>query len=188
MSHNLSYNGPWGAALTKLEGGNFRQPGPYTGRGRGPGRPWAGLVEETPALWVGWFVALARLAGKPLPAAILVGETRIDITAARLTFGNRHYFRCPRCHRRCEAVYILGRVPACRKCHHLGHRSQAQRASSIWAVIDVLFDRRSFDARPKRYDVDKDLLAGLLAEVRADLAARLTAAFDGVTVATIEEG
>lgn len=184
----MGYDGPFDATLARLKSGDFRQPGPIPGFGRGSGRPWNGIVEETPAIWVGWLVALARLAGKPIPLAVMVGETRIDITAARLTFGNRHYFRCPRCYRRCEAVYILGRVPACRKCHHLGHRSQSQRASSIYAVLHVMFDRRAFAARPQRYDVDKDLLAGLLAEVRADLSARLTAALDGVTVATAEEG
>lgn len=175
------------AGLAKLESGNFSQRGPYQGGGRGPGRPWSGLVEETPALWVGWLVALARLAGKPVPVAILVGDVRVNITAVRLTFGNRHYFKCPRCRRRCEAIYILARVPACRKCHHLGFRSQAQRASSIWAVLDVMFDRRAL-ARPQRYDVDKGLLADVLAEVRADLGARLASALDGITVATVQEG
>lgn len=183
----MGWDEAFDTGLAKLRSGNFRQPGPYRGRGRGAGRPWSGLVEETPAIWVGWLVAFARLAGKPLPRAILIGDARVDITTARLTYGQRHYFRCPRCGRRCEAVYILARVPACRKCHHLGFRSQAQRASSIWAVLDVMFDRRAFGTRPKRYDVDKDLLAGLLAEVRADLGARLARALDGVTVATVEE-
>lgn len=170
------------AAWDKLERGDFSQPGPMAGHGRGPGRPWRGLCEETPQLWVGWVVNLARMTANAVPVALLVAGVRIPIPGVRLTFGVRYYFRCPRCHRRCEAVYILGRVPACRKCHHLGYQSQARRNSSIYGVLDALAGRDAWD-KPKRYDVDSVLLADVLDGARHDLATRLAAALDGITVA-----
>ncbi len=171
----------FGAAWDKIERG-FHQPGPLPGHGRGPGRPWRGIIEETPCLWVTWVVNLARMTANAVPVALLVADVRIPITATRLTFGARYYFRCPRCHRRCEAVYILGRVPACRHCHHLGYQSQARRGGSMYCVLDALVGRAAW-SKPKRYDVDTVLLADVLDGARDDLATRLAAALDGVSVA-----
>lgn len=169
-------------AWDKLERGDFSQPGPMAGHGRGPGRPWRGLCEEVPQLWVTWVVNLARHTGQPVPVALVVADVRIPIPGVRLTFGTRYYFKCPRCRRRCETVYLIARVPACRHCHHLGYRSQARRNSSVYGLLEALMGRDEW-AKPRRYDVDTTLLADVLDAARNDMAARLAAALDGVTVA-----
>lgn len=176
------------AAWDKLERGDFSQRGPMSGHGRGPGRPWRGLCETTPQLWVGWVVESARMAGRGIPVALLVAGVRVPITSVQLTYGTRYYFVCPRagCHRRCETVYLLGRVPACRKCHHLGYQSQARRASSIYGLLDALMGRDEW-AKPKRYDVDTTLLADVLDAARNDMATRLASEVEGITVA-VEDG
>ena len=110
-----------------------RGPMPGIGAGRGPGRPWAGIVEETRAVWVTWLTDYARQTGKPIPQGLTFSQgSYVPIVGVRLTFGTRYFFKCPECGRRCEAVYILGRRVACRKCLHLGYRSQASRAGSAW--------------------------------------------------------
>lgn len=171
-------------ALNRLQSGNFHQPGPIRGTGRGNGQPWNGIVEDTPCLWVTWFVAMAHATGQPIPAAVAVGNVEVHIVGVELTFGARFYFRCPYCWRKCEAVYLVGGVPACRRCHRLGFRSQAQRSTSIYAAFDVLLDGRPYPVSP-RYRIDESLLSDLLAGVRNQVAGRLAAALDGVEVATV---
>lgn len=38
--------------------------------------------------------------------------------------GDRLWFRCPYCHRRCEVLALADKYPACRKCYRLPYRSQ----------------------------------------------------------------
>lgn len=166
-------------ALGRLQRGDMGR-GPISGMGRSHGRPFTALVEDVPQLWVTWVTGLARLAGKPVPTAVVIGGVHVAITSVRLTFGPRFYFLCPRCHRRCEVLYILGKVPVCRRCGHLGYQSQARRAGSINAMLDILTGRSRL--MPGRYDVDVRLLGNLLDGARDDIAARLTAALEGVTV------
>lgn len=165
-------------ALARLQRGDMGR-GPMTGMGRSHGRPFTALVEDVPQLWVTWVVGLARLTGKPVPTAIVVGGVRVAITSVRLTFGDRFYFQCPRCTRRHEVLYILGKAPMCRRCGHLGYQSQARRTSSIGVLFDALLGRYRL---PGRYDVNVRMLGNLLDGARDDLAARLTAALEGVTV------
>src|SRR3989304_7662982 len=84
--------------------------------GRGPGRPWRGIVEDRPALWVTWVVAVSRRLGKGAPVSVTIDGVDVPIVKVPLTFGPRHYFVCPWCHRRCEALFFLGREFGCRKC------------------------------------------------------------------------
>lgn len=171
-------------ALGRLQRGDMGR-GPMSGMGRSHGRPFTALVEDVPQLWVTWVTGLARLAGKPVPTAVVIGGVHVAITSVRLTFGPRFYFLCPRCHRRCEVLYILGKVPVCRRCGHLGYQSQARRTSSIHALFDALLGH----ARPgtSRYSVDVGMLGKLLDGARDDIAARLTAALAGVTVEVQDE-
>jgi len=98
----------------------FSARGPRPGDGASAGRPWAGLVEETPALWVTWFVATAKRLGWPLPLGLNVGGRPVRMTSIPLTYGPRWYWLCPECGRRIEALYILRGRP------HSG-QSQYQR-------------------------------------------------------------
>lgn len=150
--------------LARLTGG---QRGPYRGDGRGPGRPWAGLVEETPALWVTWFVAAAKRAGQPVPAAILIDGRRVDLVSARLTYGLRWYWQCPRCGRRCEAIYLAPGRAGCRVCLRLGYRSQAQRPASIWGLWDLIFARDGDDLG--RYTAHDGVIGSAAADLRRQL-------------------
>lgn len=170
------------AAWDKLERGDFSQRGPMAGHGRGPGQRWRGLCETTPQIWIGWVIEACRMAGKGIPVALLVGDVRVPITSVQLTFGKRYYFRCPRCHRRCETVYIVGRVPLCRLCGRLGYQSQARRDSSVYGLLDALMGREDW-AKPRRYEVDTTLLADVLESARNDMATRLAADVEGITVA-----
>lgn len=142
--------------------------GPYPGWGCGPGRPWRGLVEETPAFWVTWLVALARKLGLNPDALNLTWYgVPFHLATTELTFGTRYYFLCPRCERRCEALYYAGAV-GCRVCHHLGYRSQAHRAGSIHQIFDLLHDRDFISSHWRRWDPPdpiKQFVVGELAEL-----------------------
>lgn len=52
----------------------------------------------------------------------------------------------------------------------------------MYCVLDALAGRGAWD-KPKRYDVDTTLLADVLDGARHDLATRLAAALEGITVA-----
>lgn len=156
------------------------QRGPMPGHGRGPGRAWRGIVEETPVIWCSWVVAAGRASGRGVPLRIKINDVWIPMPGVRVGFGVRYYFRCPRCRRKCEAIYILGGVPACRKCHHLGYRCQARRWSSVYAILAPLFDRDL--TAPPRYIVDDELLHDELVEAQDTIKARLLSILDGVTV------
>ena len=120
--------------------GWMRHPGPWRGRGRGPGRPWNGIVEDTPCLWITWVKRIARIRGaKVEEVKIEIGGKQLEITSVPLTFGPRHYFRCPMCYRRCEAVYFLGSYVGCRACLRLGYRSQCHEPGTPWVFYERLF-------------------------------------------------
>lgn len=154
--------------------------GPGPGRGRSGGRPWRGIVEETACLWVGWIVEGARRAGLPPPSALEVNGQRVPLVTAELTFGKRHYFECPQCGRRMEALYFLGRECGCRRCLRLGYRSQASRPGSPWAYLDWVFHRRSLW---RRWELPDNLVCDdLVQPLRKLLGERIEAMMAQVTV------
>jgi hypothetical protein len=126
--------------------------GPWPGMGRGPGRPWAGIVEDTQVVWITWLVTLAKRMGKPVEGLRMeIDGTRIPTTSVELTFGRRYYFRCPECNRRCEAIYFPGGRVACRQCLHLGYRSQCHVRGSPWPIWERIFNRRAWF--PRRWQI-----------------------------------
>ena len=156
--------------------GSQRGPGP--GEGRSSGRPWRGIVEETPAIWVTWIVGASRRAGLSVPSAVTVAGIRAEVVSVALTYGPRYYFRCPYCGRRCEALYLVGRDMGCRRCLRLGYRSQKYRATSCYAVLDLLFAREYIPARwrgPENVDV-------MAAELRERLEKAVDGLFEGAKV------
>lgn len=165
-----------GAGVGRL----FSQRGPGPGEGRGAGQPWAGIVEETPALWVIWFVVQAKRLGWQLPLNVTAGGRPLRMTPVAMTFGPRWYWLCPDCGRRCEAVYLRGGRLACRKCHRLGYRSQTQRITSVHAWLDLIFDREALTTTA-RYRVDK-IPEGLVNELQQELGAQIAKLFESVRV------
>ena len=133
------------------------QRGPEPGEGRSHGLPWRGIVEETPAVWVTWVVEASRRAGLPVPSAVMAAGVRVTVVSVALTYGLRYYFRCPDCGRRCEALYLVGRSLACRKCQRLGYRSQKYRPTSCYAALDRLF-ARTFTRDGDQVDIMADEL------------------------------
>lgn len=125
--------------------------GPHGGDGCNPnGKRWNGIVEDTAALWVSWFVALARGRGlTPPELGLQCNGHPLHFTTRRLTFGARWYFLCPYCGRRCEALYILGKYVACRQCLHLGYRSQAHVPGSPEILWDMVLSPHG--PLPRRY-------------------------------------
>ena len=109
--------------------------------GRGPGRKWGGIVERTPCLWITGIKDACKAAGIS-PDAIRVAfyGTELEMTYVELTFGRRWYWLCPRCGRRCEAVYVTD-VVGCRVCLRLGYLSQSRRKTSAWLWLERLFTR-----------------------------------------------
>lgn len=145
--------------------------------GRGPGKRWGGIVEKTPCVWITWIVAAAKTAGlDPMTLQFTFWGVKMEMTRVKLTFGWRHYWLCPRCARRCEAIYYNGRV-GCQECLNLGYLSESHRLTSIWIVLSRLntrwpFSRRTFIedkasqemARTLRGEFERrlnDILAGL---------------------------
>ena len=142
----------------------FSQPGPMSGEGRNPnGRPWRGIVEHTPAIWITWLKQMCRRLEIDVErlGLRLYGEP-IDITGVELTFGRRHYFLCPACLERREALYFMkdrrpegprnesGGRALCRECAHLGYLSQAHRPGSALGDLERLWSRRP-SCLPRRH-------------------------------------
>ena len=114
--------------------------GPLAGQGRSAYPPWNGVVEDTPRLHVRTVCDAARRMGlRPTDVRIEIGDWIATVEGVRVGFGVRHYFRCPVCHRRCEALYYLLERLACRKCQRLGYMSQKYRSTSAFAALDALF-------------------------------------------------
>lgn len=119
---------------------NMRQRGPTWGRG--PGRPWRGIVERTPAVWISWIKDLCRMTGNDIERLRMqLYDDTIEIIGVQLTFGTRHYFLCPKCWKRCEALYFVRRA-LCRRCARLGYISQCHRPSSAFGEFARLYTRR----------------------------------------------
>ena len=171
--------GQW---ATNLVDRAFKQRGPMSGCGRGPGRPWGGIVERTPSLWITWIVEGCRRAGKdPLAFRVEVDGVHLRMTTVQLTFGLRYYWLCPLCGRRCEAIFFTRRV-GCRKCLRLGYLSQTHRPNSALGVLDRLFTRRAPEIpgiHGSRHYSDQDTVTvaefvrGLRQEFKAQLQAMI---------------
>ena len=160
------------------------QRGPIPGEGRNGRDPWAGLVEETTAVWATWIVDAARRAGCPLPVTLDAHGTTLRMTSVDLTYGRRWYFLCPHCGRRVEAVYFVGRDMGCRRCLRLGYRSQKSRPASVYRVLDWVFARDRW--RSGRYGFDADKIGIVGEAVRSRLEAKVDALFAGLKVMTTE--
>jgi hypothetical protein len=118
----------------------FHQRGPIWGRG--PGKPWRGIVEYTQALWITWIInACKTLIIKPFDLNVKWHGVSISMDTVQLTFGMRYYWLCPQCDRRCEVVYKNGIEIGCRKCLHLGYLSQSHRPGSALGRLDRIYSR-----------------------------------------------
>ncbi len=140
----------------------FSKPrGPAPGNGRNPaGRPFWGVCEDTPQVWVTWVKTLARLTGRGAEVHLEAYGQRLAIVTVPMRFGGeRWYFLCPECGRRCEVVYFLAGRAACRKCQHLGYRSQCHVNGSPWAVWDYLGDHYGGAPVSKRFVRGRELQA-----------------------------
>lgn len=155
--------------------------GPGPGEGRGPGRPWRGIVEDTTCIWVQWIVNACKRLGRPVPDSLGADGAPVLIVPVHLTYGTRYYFMCPRCARKVEALYFLPGEFGCRKCLHLGYRSQAQRADSIYRYLDLTFDRRPL--RQRYEDNDNPIVQDVVKPLRKMMAKRIEAMLSRVTVA-----
>ena len=126
-------------------------------------------MEDTPQLHIRTVCNAARRMGvRPTDIQIKVDNQVVPIEGVRVGFGVRHYFRCPACSRRCEALYyLLGRL-ACRKCQRLGYMSQKHRSTSVFAALDALFrgHRRSILSRPLREELHEATYALLKATAK----------------------
>ena len=158
------------AAIQKL--GHQRGPGPDEGRNACD--PWQGIVEETPAIWVTWLVDAAKRAGYALPLTLEVAGQKVPLVSVALTYGLRWYFKCPRCGRRCEALYVRRQDFGCRRCLRLGYRSQKARPTSCYAMLDRVFAR---DYWAGRWDGDASKASLLADEVRRRLEAQVDRLF-----------
>lgn len=70
--------------------------------------------------------------------------------------GQRLWFICPNCRRRCEVLCLAGKWPACRKCYRLPYRSQNEdlvgRLQSRQEKLEAMLwgDKRKWWRKPKR--------------------------------------
>ena len=163
--------------------------GPSEGCGRGPGRPWGGLVEQSPALWVTWIVRACKEVGAdPLKMRVTFYGVPLEWATVSLTFGLRHYWLCPICHHRCEAVFWAGKV-GCRKCLRLGYESQAHRPGSVYFYLGNML-RGRHDFRSGRYDDDKadETASSVIRSLRRDLRDELRNLVAQVKLTSAEEG
>lgn len=150
----------------------LRRRGPMPGYGRSSGRPWAGIVEETPAIWVTWVTGACKRAGvDPFTMRLVFNGQPLYMTSVELTFGTRYYWLCPRCGNRCEAIYSAGRV-GCRECLHLGYESQVTRSASPFRTLNQIFSRRGYGL-PRRYNPSEPVERFLVATLRQMIRERI---------------
>lgn len=158
------------------------QRGPMTGEGRGSGKRWGGIVEQTPVIWVGWFVSAAKAAGiEPIAPQCSFGGIALQMTRVKLTFGWRYYWLCPQCRRRCEAIYYNGRV-GCQRCLNLGYSSEAHRPNSAGFLLDCILSRRWPFEQRRRWDIPDQASAAILAALHGEFEKRLQALFDNLKI------
>ena len=53
--------------------------GPFPGEGRSAWRPWRGIVEKTPCLWVTWLTEACKRLRVPMPRRIEAMMTRVAV-------------------------------------------------------------------------------------------------------------
>lgn len=59
--------------------------------------------------------------------AVLVNGKKVSIEFSAMPFGGRRaWFRCPKCERRCAAVYDIDQAPVCRSCTGATYLSQRE--------------------------------------------------------------
>jgi len=89
-------------------------------------RPSKSLVENTPRVTAPPATALdGSLARETIVMVVGGVEQPVEVERqARPYGGAQGYWRCPQCHRRCCAVFIVQNALACRGCHRLAYRSQ----------------------------------------------------------------
>ena len=151
--------------------------------GRGPGRPWRGIVERTLCLWVTWITEACRRVGvSPGDLGVSFAGERLETTTVELTFGERWYWVCPRCGRRCEVVYYAGEV-GCRVCLRLGYVSQCHQRTSPWLLLWRIL---TFDHGPRRHWApSKEAVASMVRE-RVGCIQELVAGIDAGALRTGE--
>ncbi|MGD0112423.1 MAG: hypothetical protein ABSD48_11215 [Armatimonadota bacterium] len=80
-----------------------------------------GLQSELVDFWVMWGRAVLSLTPRPVAP-----EGARDTAGIELGPGSRVYFRCPRCWRRAQDLYLYGSHFWCRRCHGLVYASQQE--------------------------------------------------------------
>jgi hypothetical protein len=85
---------------------------------------------------------------------------------------------CPHCYRRTEVLYFLRQQFGCRRCCHLGYRSQRNRPSSIYGMLDQIFARNDYH----RWHGSDSVLVGLVDELRDHLKGEIDQMMRRVTI------
>jgi hypothetical protein len=163
--------------------------GPDPGEGRSHGRPWRGIVEDTPCVWVTWVTAACKRLGRSVPQAIIIDGVRVPLVSVQLTFGRRYYFRAPCCGRRVEALFFLDSDVGCRQCLHLGYESQVRRPGSVWQVLDDLFDRRPLQRLVRRWEhADSPMVREIVVPLREMMRERIEGMLSRISVEEEDDG
>jgi hypothetical protein len=64
---------------------------------------------------------------RTIESAVLMNGAKVLIEFSATRFGGRRaWFRCPKCERRCAAVYDIDREPVCRNCTGASYASQRE--------------------------------------------------------------
>lgn len=158
--------------------------GPLPGQGRGPGKPWQGLVEETPQVWAAWIAEYWRFkTRRPLPEVPPIRLTyagqEVRLVGVERPFGHEWQFLCPGCGGKRRVLYLTRRGLLCRRCAHLGYLSQARRGGKERALELALplWGRRMLGGLPEALAQDlaqdvrkelEDLFSKLSVEEVAD--------------------
>lgn len=160
MSHNRSQ-------IDRILHGNER--GPSQGEGNnGKGAGYRGLIEETPAIRIGWIVWACKLYGiavEPIANGISFCGQGLSCERIKSGFGYRYYWICPRCGKRTSIVFALRQGPnyavGCkrRECLHLGYLSQTTKPNSVYRTLHELLGRPN-----SKYDIPVEV-QGYLKEV-----------------------
>lgn len=107
----------------------------------------------------------------------------ISLTSVRCTFGWRWYFRCPRCSRRVEVLYLGRRGLACRRCNRLGYRSQTRRIPEPPWLAAFSWGRQF-----GRSQCDEGSIGELARDIQQRLAAELASLFASFTLVPDRRG
>lgn len=110
----------------------------------------AGIAANKMQIWSTWIVGWCKEHGIAVPGSIKIAGATVEMVAVPITYGLRHYFLCPECSARVEALYWRRLRWACRRCQRLYTVEQLYPPGDVARESQAAMDRLPCLAVPRR--------------------------------------